>query len=491
MPIKSWDRCYGHAFRDRCVLQRKYDSITNDKELRISERLRPPGAPAFTAHARKVLNLRTTLESLKSKGWSERVLSEAERSGELKNMMIGHKYIDGENARGDDRDKYNSAEVRVQEFIDRQLNGIGTRPQKVQATFMATVAMSCASNVAGDEWRHIGPQICRQYQWPLKKNYRMMLASAPRRFGKTRFVTMFTINYALSIPGVPVYVFSTSQATSNLLRQDLQVILREAHELEFAGRRYALDKLTGDKNNQNEWRFRSPYNPELESIVYFNPGLNPNNADKHRGKGNHPRALVILEEMAFLDPRAFVNVVLPIMSMKHARVVGISSPAYDEFNFFTRLQHIKFPNSKQHVCLTVKAELSCKRCKRRNIAAWCTHYNSMLPEWINQEQQFVNRLVMKALNMEDAAKREIGGIVASMQNHAFDPKSISRLRKRRLFRAANENAPNCIGIFVDPNAGGTSELAIISMCLVSGAFVVCVLLFLIYCTRSGRRLTSY
>ena len=87
--------------------------------------------------------------------------------------------------------------------------------------------------------------------------------------------------------------------------------------------------------------------------------------------------------MGFMSPGGFANVILPILSMRLARLVGISSPAYSEYNFFNRLQDVTFPNSNRRVCITVSAELCCPRCKKRDLQDSCSHYLSMVPQWIS------------------------------------------------------------------------------------------------------------
>lgn len=481
MPYDRWATHFSHIFEERCPLARKHESTQKSTALISAADFRPPTLRPMPKRARGALSLRTAFQTVQSGQWLTRVVDRAEQSGELRRMMVGSEAIDDAE---EDVASLVTAEVRTREFIGRQLSGIGAVPDKVQATFMMAAAMIMAPNIAQDEWRNVGPDICGEMGWPFRKSYRVFLASAPRRFGKTRFVSMVILNYALSRPGSVTIVFSTSQATSNLLRQDVKNLMQSAGTLEFAGRQYNLMDLVGEKNNERELKLKSPYNPARESVIYFNPGLNENNMDKQRGQGNEEAPLIICEELAFWNPRGYINVVQPIMNMRGAIQIGISSPAYDEFNFFTQLQHIKFPNSEQHVCLTVLAELVCKRCRRRNVAAWCTHYNSMLPNWISSEAQFINRLIFKALNMERAAERELGGMTASSGNLAFDANSMKRLRRRDLFGGVEGTQPKYIGVFVDPNAGGDNEMAIVSVCLVNGAFVVC---FLFYSfSRRGR-----
>lgn len=238
---------------------------------------RPPTLAPMSKRARGLLSLRANCRQIQGGQWVSRIVNKATRNGEIGHMLVGAGGL--ENAE-DGMSTLVSAEVRAREFIGRQLSGIGAVPEKVQATFMMAAAMIMVENVAGDEWRNVGPDICQEMGWPFKKTYRFFLASAPRRFGKTRFVSMVILNYALSRPGSIVIVFSTSQATSGLLRQDVKKLMAEAGPMEFAGRQYNLMDLFGEKNNERELHLKSPYNPARESVIYFNPGLNENNMDK-------------------------------------------------------------------------------------------------------------------------------------------------------------------------------------------------------------------
>jgi hypothetical protein len=176
--------------------------------------------------------------------------------------------------------------------------------------------------------------------------------------------------------------------------------------------------------------------------------------------------------MAFWEVCGFINVVMPIMSMKNAKLIGISSPAYNEFNFFSRLQEIKLPNSDMHVCMTIKAELSCPACKKNGVGAYCTHHNSMLPPWISSKAKFIGGLIYKALKMEKAGERELSGVSDSSLGMAFEAETIKKFSIQNMFDGHDYDSPKYIGVFVDPNAGGDSCMAIVSVAMVMGAIVV-------------------
>ncbi len=173
--------------------------------------------------------------------------------------------------------------IIAREFIGRQLTGIGTKPEKVQATFSTGAAMILVSNIVSEsDWREFGPEICQELGWSFKQTllFRYLLCEAARRMGKTRFISMTAVNFALSRPGSTVIVFSTSQDASTLLRTDVENMLEQAGEMEFAGKMYKLTDLKGNLYGQKMIELRSPYDMTKVSKIYFKPGLHKHNMDK-------------------------------------------------------------------------------------------------------------------------------------------------------------------------------------------------------------------
>lgn len=75
--------------------------------------------------------------------------------------------------------------------------------------------------------------------------------------------------------------------------------------------------------------------------------------------------------------------------------------------------------------------------------------------------------------MSKASAREISGVTASVEGQAFNKRSIENFKIRATFKGTEANKPKHIGVFVDPNAAGSSHMAIITVCQVNGATVVC------------------
>jgi len=276
MPVQpdKWHHTFGQFFTDNCPLARKARDACSDTAMMPASIFRPPSIASVAKKTRNALSLTAALQNIGDDRWMSRIMEKAEDGGEI-DSLFAHAVDPGDGA---PRITITD-EIRTREFVVRQRVGIGAAPRKVQATFMMAAAMILAPVVAGSSWKDIGPELCREMNWPFKKTYKIMLASAPRRHGKTRFVSMVVLNYALSQPGVPIIVYSTSQDTSNLLRQDVETLMREAGVIDFAGVKVEITSLVR-KTGERQLRIASPYNMDLESIIYFRPSLNKRNVDQ-------------------------------------------------------------------------------------------------------------------------------------------------------------------------------------------------------------------
>jgi len=307
-----WTNNFSHVFTDGCPVSRKSELLENKKEMMknsienhviVSKRpFQVPGLPNFNLMSdmsdfdmlyhngvsdNKLVS--TDIYNIKNRmvknNFITRIKQVAANNGEINNILINNKVDarDGrENAFSSISETSNihiTSEVRTREFVTRQITGLGSMPEKCQATWMMMVAMHLAPSVAGDDWKDVGPNLCKEMGWSMSHLAKILLISAPRRFGKTRTISMVVINYALSLPGTIVMIYSTSQDTSNLLRRDVEECLENAGDTEFAGRRIKLTSLIG-KKGERQLHLESPYKPGVYSIIYFCPGITKQNQDR-------------------------------------------------------------------------------------------------------------------------------------------------------------------------------------------------------------------
>jgi len=278
--LRSWNKVFNPIFHDNCNVARKY--VTKDTQtalfpvnkMSLMSCREHITKPYFSLFDHNVAETSTNY-------WMEDSMHQIIENGNHNHLIdnsisraIGDENLVMMNERVSD-------ETRLREFIARQISGIGTVPKKVQATFCMGAAIILAENIVSPAtWREIGPKICNEMGWSTKvtTKYKYLAASIGRRFGKTRFVSMTVVNYALSKPGSTIIVFSTSQDASDLLRVDVENMMAEAGEVEFAGRMWKLTDLKG--RGHKKMQLRSPYDHSKISTIYFKPGLHKHNMDK-------------------------------------------------------------------------------------------------------------------------------------------------------------------------------------------------------------------
>lgn len=274
-------KCFSNIFHDNCQIYRKKTNDLSNAVLPASEFVLHSGRERITKPYFSLME-KTQTSKEDDNEWMKSMTDKIRENGNYLQLVQNLET----NAIGKDAfvdvNEIVSPEIRVREFIARQLSGIGVKPEKVQATFAMGAAMMLAQNIVDiSEWREIGPDICLELGWSFRNtlSFRYMLAEAARRMGKTRFISMTSVNYALSRPGSTIIVFSTSQDASDLLRTDVDTMLDEAGEVEFAGKMYKLNDLKVSKGKRR-LTLRSPYDPTKLSTIYFKPGLHKHNMDK-------------------------------------------------------------------------------------------------------------------------------------------------------------------------------------------------------------------
>jgi len=103
----------------------------------------------------------------------------------------------------------------------------------------------------------------------------------------------------------------------------------------------------------------------LDLITFFSPS--------HTLRGSDAGDMVVCDEMAFMQDKMFHEVIIPLLGMENAKLLGISTPSPDEYNFFTHMLTLKYPGTDRHVFGNLVIDLACDDCKRRNRAVDCRH----------------------------------------------------------------------------------------------------------------------
>lgn len=110
--------------------------------------------------------------------------------------------------------------------------------------------------------------------------------------------------------------------------------------------------------------------------------------------------VVYCEEMAYMDFGVMYEVVVPLMEMRNAILIGISTPV-DTFSFFHSLLELK--NGDQHVFNVYKCQLVCDMCLQLDFLD-CPHNKHLIPPWKSEEKHQIVKLIIGS-NLE-ILKRE-------------------------------------------------------------------------------------
>lgn len=161
-----------------------------------------------------------------------------------------------------------AGEKRLRDFENLIYNGYSFKPHKFQRGFLEEATKGLAPLLVGQEdWLSVGPTIIRQRRW--EEMSKMIMAKAPRRFGKSVAVGMIVIALALLVPGITQSIFSTGRrASRNLLEicykllcdLGLQYRVEKFNQEEL----FIVDPVTGKKSSI----FCYPSNSKID-ILFF------------------------------------------------------------------------------------------------------------------------------------------------------------------------------------------------------------------------------
>jgi len=101
--------------------------------------------------------------------------------------------------------------------------------------------------------------------------------------------------------------------------------------------------------------------------------------------------------MAYMDPKVFFEVVLPLVEVDSAVIIGISTPVSDHYNFFDRIIKLNYPGTTDPVFASCKVELVCAACKRKKRMDNCRHKLWALPSWKGRDKFELAKLIYEGV----------------------------------------------------------------------------------------------
>ena len=180
----------------------------------------------------------------------------------------------------------------------------------------------------------------------------------------------------------------------------------------------------------------------------------PSNPKTLRGTGGD---VVYMEEAAFMSLDVFFQVVLPLLEMDTTALIAISTPL-DGLNFYSEMFELKGADNKP-LFNTLRVGLACDRCIKAGKSTECTHMKDIIPPWKSAAKFDMVKSVYG--DRKDLLARESMGQITNDAASVFSQKQVDILMRKPLWRL--KNAAQYVYLGVDPNGGGTSDFAIVTM----------------------------
>lgn len=331
------------------------------------------------------------------------------------------------------------------ELIYEYLNKLYRSPQQKEFhnMFIASILRIIFEEDFNKE-RHIA---MAKYAFETRKQ--QVLLCCPRRLGKTWSVAFFTVVISIVLSGQEISIFSPGKRQSVALMNHIYNFVKKLEETSRVLRR-----------NEEKMVMRSLDGGESIINAY------PSAVKTLKGVSG---TIVVLEEMAVIDPAVLFEVVVPLHQIDITSIIGISTIT-DEYNFMTRYLSKKDPHGEQ--LFAVKhIFLACDECKAAGKAASCNHNAYLLPNWSSPRKRRIINCIME--DHQEMLAREIGGVANSLNERAFPHGLVDQLlEKERYFLETRVSYPQ-VFIAIDPNGcGKKSDFAMTTILRYCGKYVI-------------------
>lgn len=348
----------------------------------------------------------------------------------------------------------NNTEMRKLEFKgDQRLANIrknldqfeGYERSDMQREFHEAFMQAVALHIYKDDADVDYDSLMKNNDWPNLKQ--QVLCMTPRRFGKTTAVSMFAAAYALSVENSTQCIFSTGKRASDKL---LDLIMQ------------LLKLIPGGVNMKRRGEVLTVYGPtpgDLRTVSSY-----PAASKTLRGTGGD---VIYMEEAAFMDIGIFHEVIVPLLEMDTTSLICISTPQ-DRQNYYSVMFDMRDPKSGEKLFNSIELSLVCDACKRGPHPERCTHMSHLLPKWKSSEKQSMVRQIY-AENSQDML-RESMGVITEETTAVFEASWINAFKERPRYREAQ--AFPYIWVACDPNGGGESQMAIVTVAIEKSTYVI-------------------
>ena len=165
--------------------------------------------------------------------------------------------------------------------------------------------------------------------------------------------------------------------------------------------------------------------------------------------------------------KMFHEVIVPLLELETTALICISTPQ-DSSNFYSMMFEM-VDQAGEKLFNQIQISMVCEDCKLTAHPEKCTHMKHLLPKWKSGGKQDMVRQIYGD-NTADML-RESMGVTTNDSSAVFDDKWLNVFASRPTYTPAN--TPQYIFVAVDPNGGGESQMAIVSLYMDANNFAVC------------------
>jgi len=163
----------------------------------------------------------------------------------------------------------------------------------------------------------------------------------------------------------------------------------------------------------------------------------------------------------------FHEVIVPLLEIETTALICISTPQ-DSTNFYSLMFEMK-DAAGELLFNQIQLQMVCEDCKASANPQDCTHMKHLLPKWKSGAKQDMVRLIYGE-NSADML-RESMGVTTNDTSSIFQENWLNLFASRPTYQSSSR--PTVIFVACDPNGGGSSQMAIVSLYQDRNNFAIC------------------
>jgi hypothetical protein len=311
-----------------------------------------------------------------------------------------------------------------------------------------------------DDYYTEGAAFMQEMGWTSEKPFLLVLAW--RQIGKTTVMLIFAAAFMLAVEYSTQNIFGTCRELTQMIigrisdiYNTCELVHKQFLVLINARRIRILDHLARGDN-----RVITGYS-----------------SNKKTSRGANGRAIIYADEFAFIDQEFFMGTLVPMCADKKSSLIATTTVQGTD-NHASILANLTDATG-EHLINVIQILGICEKCRALDRGRECTHKATEIPDFKDEDK--LNKI--KQFYGSDTKKmyQEMGGQIVDPNNQSYDSHLITRLFLPSNAITLSENdVPEFVFTTFDPNGGGPSHLAAVSLCLIDGNVLVSIFFIFLF-----------